>query len=235
MLLLTLFGLDPLMSNVVVTVFTFVYVFGVVALMDKMVSSYGLPQDISRKITHIAAGSLVAFWALYTDGNWSQYLNISVYVLWIVLLTMKGLFADENDDAVKTMTRTGDRRELLRGPLFFVLVGALCGTVYYKTFPGIMAMAALGWGDGVAPIIGTRFGRMKYKILSQKSVEGSASVFLASLAAGCFFVWLILPESFNFTRIATLAFIATVAEGISPKELDNFIIPAAVIIGASLI
>lgn len=235
MLLLTLFGLDPLMSNVVVTVFTFIYVFGVVALMDKMVSSYGLPQDISRKITHIAAGSLVAFWALYSDGHWSQYLNISVYVLWIILLTMKGLFADENDDAVKTMTRTGDRRELLRGPLFFVLVGTLCGTYYYKSFEGIMAMAALGWGDGIAPIIGTRYGKMKYKILSQKSVEGSASVFLASLAAGCFFVWLILPGSYDFTRIATLALIATVAEGISPKEVDNFIIPAAVIIGASLI
>jgi dolichol kinase len=235
MLLFQLISHDPLINNVVVTVFTFIYVFGLVALMDYFVKKHGLPQDISRKITHIGAGSLIIFWALYTDGDGTEYLNISVLVLWLFLLVMKGLFADPNDEAVMTMTRTGDRKELLRGPLYFVIVAILCGTVYYKSFEGIMAMAALGWGDGIAPIIGTRYGKLKYKILSQKSVEGSLSVFAASFAAGCFFIWLLAPEHFDITRILIFSVIATIAEGISPKELDNFFIPASVIILAQFL
>lgn len=235
MLLIQLFSHDPLINNVVVTIFTFIYVFGLVALMDYFVKNHGLPQDISRKITHIGAGSLIAFWALYTDGDGTEYLNISVLVLWMFLLVMKGLFADPNDEAVMTMTRTGDRKELLRGPLYFVIVSIICGTVLYKNFAGIMAMAALGWGDGLAPLIGTRYGKMKYKILSQKSVEGSLTVLLASFLAGCLFVWLLAPDQFNLTRILIFSVAATIAEGISPKELDNFFIPASVIILAQFI
>lgn len=232
---LLLFGLSPAVSNIAVTVLTFVYVFGLVAVMDFCVSRFKLPQDISRKITHIGAGTLIAFWALYTDADWTMYLNVFIFAVWIVLLTLKGLTADENDDAVKTMTRTGDRRELLRGPLYFVIVAAVCGTLYYKTFEGIMAMAALGWGDGVAPMIGSRYGRLKYTVLSPKSVEGSLSVFVASVAAGCFFVWLILPQSFALGRIVALSAVATVAEGLSPRDLDNFLIPIAVIGAAQFI
>ncbi len=235
MLFIQIFSHDTLINNVVVTFFTFVYVFGLVALMDYFVKKHGLAPDISRKITHIGAGSLIIFWSLYTDGDGTEYLNISVLVLWLFLLVMKGLFADPDDEAVRTMTRTGDRKELLKGPLYFVIVSILCGTLYYKSFEGIMAMAALGWGDGIAPMIGTRFGKMKYKVLSQKSVEGSLSVFAASFLAGCFFMWFLAPQYFDVTRILIFSVIATIAEGISPKELDNFFIPASVIILAQFI
>lgn len=235
MALLTLFGLDVVWNNVLVTVLTFIYVFSLVALMNLLVSRYRFPQDLSRKISHIGAGTLIAFWPLYnggTGGHWTVYLNVSIFVLWIVLLTLKGFTADENDEAVKTMTRTGDRHELLRGPLYFVIVGTICGTLYFGTFAGVMAMAALGWGDGLAPMIGTRFGRMKYKVLSEKSLEGSLTVFIASALAGIFFVWLIVPAALNPGRIILLSLIAAVAEGLSPKDWDNFLIPVAVI-GAS--
>jgi phytol kinase len=223
------FSLSPAVWNCILTVLTFVYVFSLVAILDFLVTKKGLPPDISRKITHIGAGSLVLFWGLYADGHWTQYLNVSVYVVWIVLLSLKGLTADENDDAVKTMTRTGDRRELLRGPLYFVIVGTICGTLYYKAFPGIVAMAMLTWGDGMAPIIGSRFGKMKYRILSNKSVEGSLAMLVMSFLAALAFVQLLNPATFNVQKIAILAVAATLAEAVSPPDLDNFAIPIVVI------
>jgi len=233
MLFFAFLGLSPLVGNLVATALTFVYVFGLVALLNFCVTRFGLPQDISRKITHIGAGSLVGFLPLYSDVDWSRYLNVTIFVVWIALLVQKGLFANPDDEAVRTMTRTGERRELLKGPLYFVIVATICGTLLYKSFPGIVAMANLGWGDGVAPIVGSRYGRWKYKIFSDKSVEGSLSMFIFAFAASVFFVWLILPSELNLIRILLLALIATVVEAFSPQEVDNILIPAAIVVAAN--
>lgn len=226
----TFFSLPVVWHNALVTLLTFVYVFSVPPLMDYLVTNHALPRDISRKITHICAGSAIVFLPLFVDGHWSQYLNITVFAVWTLLLIQKGLFAADDDQAVKTMTRTGDKRELLKGTLYFVIVAMICGTVYYKQPAGVMAMAMLGWGDGLAPIIGTRYGKMKYHILSDKSVEGSLAFLAGSVFAGLFFVHLIVPESFNVGKIVVIALIATIVEGLSPKEVDNLTIPFAVIV-----
>jgi phytol kinase len=228
----TFFSLPVVWHNALVTLLTFIYVFSVPPLMDYLVTNHALPRDISRKITHICAGSAIVFLPLFVDveGDWSHFLNITVFAVWTLLLIQKGLFAADDDQAVKTMTRTGDKRELLKGTLYFVIVAMICGTVYYKQPAGVMAMAMLGWGDGLAPIIGTRFGKMKYHILSDKSVEGSLAFLAGSVLAGLFFVHLIVPESFNVGKIVVIALIATIVEGVSPKEVDNLTIPLAVIV-----
>ena len=231
-MLFAFLGFSPFVGNLVATALTFVYVFGLVALLNLCVTRFGMPQDLSRKITHIGAGSLIGFLPLYSDLDWSKYLNVTIFVVWIALLIYKGLFANPEDEAVKTMTRTGDRRELLKGPLYFVIVATICGTLFYKSFPGIVAMATLGWGDGVAPIVGSKYGRLKYKIFSDKSFEGSLSMFIFAFAASLFFVWLVLPSFVNISRILLLAFVATIVEGCSPKEVDNILIPVAVIVAA---
>lgn len=225
----TFFGLPVVWHNVFVAFLTFVYVFSVPPLMDYLVTKHNLSRDISRKITHICAGSVIIFLPLFHDGHWSQYLNVSVYVVWALLFLQKGFFAADDDQAIKTMTRTGDKRELLKGTFYFVIVGIICGTVYYKQLPGVLAMAVLGWGDGLAPIVGMKFGKMKYKVLSEKTVEGSLAFFAGSVLAGMFFVWLIIPEAFDLSTILIIALAATIVEGLSPKEVDNIFIPLAVI------
>ncbi len=231
----TFFSLPVVWHNALVALMTFIYVFSVPPLMDYLVTNHGLPRDISRKITHICAGSVIIFLPLFVDGHWSQYLNVAIFAVWTLLLVQKGLFAAEDDQAVKTMTRTGDKRELLKGTLYFVIVAMICGTLYYKRLEGVLAMAVLGWGDGLAPVIGTRFGKMKYHILSDKSIEGSLAFFVGSVAAGLFFVKLILPESFDPLQIVVVSLIATIVEGVSPKEVDNLTIPLAVILALRVV
>ena len=226
--------MNPFIQNIIITAITFIYVFGLVAVMNFCVIRLNLPQDISRKLTHIGAGSLIGFLALYNDLHWSKYLNVTIFVVWIILLIQKGLFASDEDEAVKTMTRNGDKTELLKGPLYFVIVATICGTLFYKTFPGIMAIATLGWGDGIAPIVGSRYGRLKYEVLSNKSVEGSLSMLIVAFAASTFFVWLIIPTELNILRIFLLCLVATVVEACSPKEIDNILIPSAVILGSMI-
>jgi len=225
----TFFGLPVLWHNVLIAFMTLIYVFSVPPLMDYLVTNHNLSRDISRKITHICAGTVIIFLPLFQDGHWSQYLNVSVYVIWALLFIQKGLFAADDDQAIKTMTRTGDRRELLKGTFYFVVVGIICGTVFYKQLPGVLAMAVLGWGDGLAPIVGLKLGKMEYKVLCKKTVEGSLAFFAGSLLAGMFFVWLIIPAAFNLSTILIIALVATIVEGMSPKEVDNILIPVVVI------
>ncbi len=220
--------MSPVVQNILVMILGFVYVFAVVAIMDYAVKK-GFPQDISRKVVHIAAGSWLIFWPFFNANHWTKFLNIAPAALWTILLLIKGFTAKKDDEAVKTMTRTGDRRELLKGPLYFTIVMDVLGTVFFYSASAITAMGFLGWGDGTAPIIGKRFGKHKYKILSEKSVEGSIGFFIFGFLGAVIF-HLLLTGTVDFTMLFYSAVIATVIEAISPANWDNILIPTFILL-----
>ena len=112
-----------------------VYINTIIQLMSRLVAK-GFPPDLSRKVIHIAAGSWIWVWSLLVPSDgWSYIFNISVAVLWTLLFLQKGFTAKQGDVAVQTMTRTGDPKELLRGPLFFTLVMEFVGIFYFMTRP----------------------------------------------------------------------------------------------------
>ncbi len=225
--------MTPLIHNILIMTAGFIYVFAVVGIMDYAVKK-GFPQDLSRKVVHIAAGSWLIFWPLFDSTHWSKYFNIAPAFIWTVLLLVKGFTADENDQAVKTMTRTGNRKELLKGPLYFTLVMNLMGTIYYYNPIAFTAMGILGWGDGLAPVFGSRFGKHKYNFVTEKSIEGSLAFFIFGIFGATIFNYFIGGE-LNFAIIFISVVITTILEAFSPKDLDNLIIPFAVIVIYSLI
>lgn len=218
--------LSPLLFNILITVGSLVYVFGVVALMDLAVKK-GFQQDLSRKVVHVAAGSWLIFWLVYDSSHWTKYLNITAAFIWTILLLLKGFTAKPDDQAVKTMTRTGDRRELLRGPLYFTLVMNLLGTVFYSTPFALTAMGFLTWGDGLAPVVGTRYGKLSYKVFSTKTIEGSVTFFIFGLT-GAVLLNMLFGQTINLEFMLICAGVATTVEGISPKDFDNIFIPLSI-------
>ena len=166
---------------------------------------------------------------MYDASHWTKYLNITPAFIWTVLLLLKGFTAKPDDQAVKTMTRTGDRRELLRGPLYFTLVMNVMGTIFFYSLGAITAMSFLGWGDGLAPVFGKRFGKHKYRILSDKSLEGSIASFIFGLIAGIL-LNLFFFDTVNFGFLFTCAILTTLVEAVSPKDFDNLLIPMAVMV-----
>lgn len=215
--------MSPFINNLVVSVITVIYVFAVVAIMDFLVRK-GLAQDLSRKMVHIAAASWLLCWYFIDFSHWSQYFNILPAVIWTFLLVTKGFFASPEDDAVRTMTRTGDRKELLRGPLYFTIVMCLMGTYFLNTEYALITMGILGWGDGLAPVIGTRFGKIKYKVLAEKTLEGSITFLVFGILGAVLFCGLMCGE-FSLNKIVIIAAASTLIEAVSPKDLDNLLIP----------
>lgn len=220
--------MDSLIHNTLITVAALIYVFAVVGIMDYAVKK-GFPQDISRKVVHIAAGSWLIFWPLYDVNHWSKYFNITPALVWTFLLIIKGLTAKPDDKAVLTMTRKGDRKELLRGPLYFTLVMNLMGTYFFYTPIALTSMGLLGWGDGIAPLFGKKFGKHKYKFFVEKSIEGSAAFLFFGLFGAILFHSIFFNE-INISLIIICTVTATIIEAFSPKDIDNLLIPLVCII-----
>ncbi len=221
--------------NAVIGIFLpFIYINTIIAIMNKLVDK-GFPPDLSRKIIHIAAGSWIWVWPLLdpSDG-WSYIFNISVAVLWSILFITKGLKASPDDPAVKTMTRTGDPKELLKGPLFFTLAMEFVGIFLFMKCIGVVIMGYLGWGDGIAPYIGKKWGKHKYKLLGrEKSIEGSIAVFIAGFLGSLLLYLLVFytfPSLQELYKLIVLGIIAVIVEAVSPSDVDNLLLPAALYI-----
>ncbi len=203
-----------------------IYTFIIVFVMDAAVRR-GFPQDVSRKIVHMWAGGLVVFWFFYTT-DYGKYIFMITPAIWVALLVFTALTKDENDPTVKSMTRTGNPRELLLGVLFFPLMLIIMTFLGYRTLPGAVAVASVGFGDGVAPIFGKYWGRHRYRIVGrEKSVEGSFGVFLGTFIAAELLA-VVFFSSPHLHEILAASLLAVLLEALSPSDVDNFIVPFGV-------
>lgn len=91
--------------------------------------------------------------------------------------------------------------------------------------------AAIGIGDGLAPIIGEAFGRHVYHmpLSNPKTMEGSiVGVFLGTVSACYLYLYMMGITFLPLRIILTCAFIAAVVEGSSPGNFDNICVPLVI-------
>ncbi|MGB9732965.1 MAG: diacylglycerol/polyprenol kinase family protein [Candidatus Micrarchaeales archaeon] len=223
--------MDPIIYNSIIAVVELVYTLFIVRLTDILVKRKKLSQDMSRKIVHLWAAGLLFFWFFYVEP-YAQYFFITTPLIWVFLMLYTGIFKGPDDPNVRSMTRNNNPHELLFGPLFFVIMMIVFTFISFKTIAGVVALSAMGFGDGIAPIIGKN-SKMKF-MHGRKSVEGSASVFLATLV-GIFVIVLLFgssmgfkPTIFNIEMLIIAALIGTIVEAITPSNYDNITVPIAV-------
>ena len=114
---------------------------------------------LSRKIIHIGTGPIyVLCWLLFPDNPNNRYLAALVPFAITVQFALVGLGIIKDQAAVDAMSRSGDRKEILRGPLFYGIVFVILTIIYWVDSPiGIVALMLLCGGDGLAEIVGRRF------------------------------------------------------------------------------
>lgn len=139
----------------------------------------------------------------------------------------------------------------LKRPLFSALdseaARASLGTIYYPvsllvlvflTFGGVfpvytgaLGVLIMGWGDGMAALIGRRSSRLRFTVFgfgTFKSVRGTVAMFLASLlvSIGVLSVFSFAGgiDSIILTSVKVAA-TATAIEVLTPFGLDNLTVP----------
>ncbi len=221
-------------NNILALIATFAVALVWLRLNDFMAHRGWISSHLSRKLIHIGTGPLfVLCWLLFTPSLSSRFLAALVPLSITLQFALVGLGIIKDQAAVEAMSRTGDRREILRGPLYYGIVFVAVTLLFWLDSPiGIVSLMMLCGGDGLAEILGRRWGRKKISKRMNKSWVGSAGFFLGGwllamivmavyIAAGIFqlsFASLLIP-------LTLIALISTLVEAITPVDMDNITVP----------
>jgi phytol kinase len=196
---------------------------------------------LSRKIIHMGTGPIfVLCWLLFQNNPSSRFLAALVPLAITLQFLFVGIGVIIDQSAVEAMSRTGDRREILRGPLYYGIVFVVLTILFWRDSPiGIIALMLLCGGDGLADVLGKKYPQARLPWSGQKTWIGSLSMLVGGwlfalgimaiyLAAGTFSGRLLdyLPG------ITIISIIGAIVESLPFKDIDNLTVPAvAVLLG----
>ena len=190
--------------------------------------------SISRKIIHIGTGPIfVLCWLLFNDAPIARYLAAIVPLGITLQFAGVGTGIIKDPSAVDAMSRTGDRREILRGPLFYGIAFVLLTILFWRTSPiGIVALMILCGGDGLADIIGKRIPSAALPWSKKKSLAGSLTMlfggFILAISILGIFIWQgYFPGPFSsyLLPVGLIAVVTTLIESLPFADIDNLTVP----------
>lgn len=229
------------MNNWIALIITFAAALGWLRLMDFFAHRGWIESRLSRKIIHIGTGPIfVLCWLLFDDGSAARWMAALVPFAITVQFALIGLGIIKDEASVKSMSRSGDAKELLRGPLFYGISFVALTLVFWKDSPvGVVALMLLCGGDGIADMVGRGIKSAKLPWSREKSVAGSLAVFaggwvLAVLVVAIYISTGVFAGSLSeyLLPIMLIAFVGMLVESFPYKDVDNFTVTlAAVLLG----
>jgi phytol kinase len=229
------------MSPYLATLFTFAIAVFFLRLMDFLAHRGVIESRLSRKFIHIGTGPIfVLCWLMYPDGEISRWLAALVPLVITAQFVLVGTGLINDEAAVKAMSRTGDRREILRGPLFYGIMFVAITLIYWKdSLIGIPALMMMCGGDGIADLVGRHVNSPKLPWSREKSLAGSLSVFtggwLLTMLIFAIYVWFGAfsgPITRFVVPVTVIAIGATLVESLPFKDIDNItVVLVSVLIG----
>lgn len=247
------YTLNPLGDNlawawdVIALILTFIVIQALVLVNGFLQRRELLPTYITRKVIHIFAAPLyLVCWLLFSGAGGSRYFAMIVPLAFVAQFAAIGLGWRQDESFVKSMSRSGDPRELLGGTMHYAIVMFLVTVLFFDSgVPGapvnpaaLVILGCLAGGDGLADIIGRRFGgKPKFGVgEAEKTYVGSAAMFVGSVLMSLLLIVIFslgtqLQVGEAFLPALILSLIAAIAEGFSPKGVDNYLISLAVFIG----
>ncbi len=232
------------MNNIVATILTFAIALAWLRLMDFFAHRGWIESRLSRKIIHIGTGPIyVLCWLMFSDTPEARWLAALIPLAITVQFALVGLGVIKDEAAVQAMSRSGDRREILRGPLYYGIAFVAVTLIFWKTSPvGIVALMLMCGGDGIADIIGRNIPSPKLPWSREKSVAGSTGVLLggfglAALVLAVYVATGAFPAPFGsyLVPLGLVSLLATAVESLPYKDIDNLTLTFAAALAGSFL
>lgn len=194
---------------------------------------------LSRKIIHVGTGPIfVLCWLLFSPAPGARIWAALIPMLITIQFILVGVGAIKDDAAVQAMSRTGNPREILRGPLYYGIVFVLLTIIFWLDSPtGIVALMLMCGGDGLADIVGRRWGTRKLPWSPEKSLVGSFGMFaggwlLATAVMVIFVEQNVFPAPLStyLPAITWIALAAAIVESFPRRDIDNITITLTAIV-----
>ena len=218
------------MNPYLATLLTFAIAITFLRLMDFLAHRGWIESRLSRKLIHIGTGPIfVLCWLMFPNLPVSRWLAALVPLVITAQFALVGTGVIKDDSAVKAMSRTGDRREILRGPLFYGIVFVAVTLIYWKdSLIGIPALMMMCGGDGIADIVGRRVKSPRLPWSPEKSLAGSLSVLVGGWLLTVFiftvYVWVGVfsgPLTRFLLPVTWIALGAMLVESLPFQDVDN--------------
>ena len=176
--------------------------------------------EVFRKTIHLSSALTVVFAERWYTPTVIGIIGISILYCISEFLRMHGHELYLITNITRYASRKRDKGRFVLGPL------TLAGGVFFALllFPmhtAKIAIFALAFGDGLASLVGKRFGKIRLAFFKDKTVAGSltcfAAVFLSTFAV-----------SGNFWKSLVLGIAGAGIEMLPLKDYDNLLIPIAI-------
>ncbi len=198
---------------------------------------------LSRKVIHIGTGPIfVVCWLLFNDAPSSRYLAAIIPLAITLQFALIGLRVIKDPSSVEAMSRSGDPREILRGPLFYGIVFVIITIFFWKNHIGIIALMMMCGGDGLADLIGKQYGKMKLPWSKKKTIIGSLAVLVGGFFLSLIVLWIYSlagalsgPLNSHFKPLLIISLVACLVESLPVSDIDNVTVPTASIIAGYLL
>jgi phytol kinase len=188
-------------------------------LAEWLYRSQHLPAELSRKLVHIGTGHVVLL---------AWWLDIPGWVGIAAAIVAAGIAIASHWLAILPSVNSIGRDSW--GTLFYAIsIGVSIGWFFAQGQPHLAAVGigVMAWGDGLAAIVGQKFGRHGYRVWGMaKSWEGSLTMFAASFVVSALVFGFVDGLGWKIWAIAAIvATIATTLEAFSKWGIDNLTVP----------
>jgi phytol kinase len=232
-------------SNLIALIITFLVALIWLRINDFLAHKGWIDSHLSRKLIHIGTGPLfVLCWLLFDADTINRYLASLVPLAFTLQFVLIGFGIIKDEASVKAMSRSGDRREILRGPLYYGIIFVLLTIIFWKDTPiGIIALMLMCGGDGLADIFGRKWGNIRIPWNRGKSWAGSFGMFLGGWVLSILIIWIyissgVFTDSINsfLLPITMISLVGTIVESIPLRDVDNITVTlSAVVMGYLLL
>ncbi|MEM3626917.1 MAG: phosphatidate cytidylyltransferase [Candidatus Bathyarchaeia archaeon] len=216
--------------NILLMVLCYAYILFIIFISSKMERLLGISRKISRKFLHVMIGNFPFIIPFFT-ANIFPVLVAAPFIAVTFLASPYSPFKSLSQK-MKGLASISEGGHGL-GLVFYAIAYTLLA-LFFASKPEVIAAGILpmAYGDAAASLIGERFGKRKYKVIANKSLEGSVAMFIAGFSSFTlcliFFSLLYSFQIFNKIFVAIgVATVTTVVEAFSPMGFDNLTVPAA--------
>lgn len=201
-------------------ILSFVLVFVIIGLSElfQRLKIYG-PEG-SRKFIHIGVSNWWFLMFYYFDNLWIALIAPFIFILLN--------YYSYKTNLIKSMEREGKGN---LGTVYFpiaLFILVIFSFIVKDSFYGGVGILVLGYGDGLAGLIGSKFG--KTKVYHDKTLAGLLTMFIASFVVILLLFMIYTPITgfvvylFSFV----IAITASLVELFTKKGLDNLTVPFVV-------
>lgn len=207
------------MNNIVGIIVSIIFV-GMVIFSAKVFEKNG--KEASRKYIHIMLANWWVIAMIFFDNMFAAAFVPALFVIINYLSYKKGI--------IKVMERTeNDKNKDSLGTVYYALSLFILAIITFGPLNnpaiGLCGIFVMGYGDGLAAVIGKTIKSRTYKIKgNKKTLAGSTTMFVVTLIILFMFLKYIEAE-YVLIKSIMIAILMTIIEAVSIKGTDNITVP----------